>query len=77
VATLTLGFPAAYGLSRFPLWRKDVILFDILGLKMIPPIASAVPLFILAKQAGLVLILLNTAFQLPFTPLVPMCSLSA
>jgi len=75
VATLALGFPGAYGLSRFPLWRKDAILFDILSLKMIPPIASAVPLFILAKQVGLynthlVLILLNTAFQLPFALLV-------
>jgi multiple sugar transport system permease protein len=75
VATLALGFPAAYGLSRFPLWRKDAILFDILSLKMIPPIASAVPLFILAKQVGLynthlVLIILNTAFQLPFALLV-------
>jgi multiple sugar transport system permease protein len=75
IATLALGFPAAYGLSRFPLWRKDAILFDILSLKMIPPIASAVPLFILAKQVGLynthlVLIILNTAFQLPFTLLV-------
>ncbi len=75
LATLALGFPAAYGLSRFPLWRKDAILFDILSLKMIPPIASAVPLFILAKQVGLynthaVLIILNTAFQLPFTLLV-------
>lgn len=75
VATLLLGFPAAYGLSRFPLWRKDAILFDILSLKMIPPIASAVPLFILAQQVGLynthlVLILLNTAFQLPFALLV-------
>jgi multiple sugar transport system permease protein len=74
-ATLALGFPAAYGLSRFPLWRKDAILFDILSLKMIPPIASAVPLFILARQTGLyntllVLILLNTAFQLPFALLV-------
>lgn len=75
VVTLVLGFPAAYGLSRFPLWRKDAILFDILSLKMIPPIASAVPLFILAKQIGLynthlVLILFNTAFQLPFALLV-------
>jgi multiple sugar transport system permease protein len=75
MATLALGFPAAYGLSRFPLWRKDAILFDILSLKMIPPIASAVPLFILAREVGLynthlVLILLNTAFQLPFALLV-------
>ncbi len=73
--TLALGFPAAYGLSRFPLWRKDAILFDILSLKMIPPIAAAVPLFILAKQIGLynthlVLIIFNTAFQLPFALLV-------
>ncbi len=73
--TLALGFPAAYGLSRFPLWRKDAILFDILSLKMIPPIAAAVPLFILAKQVGLynthlVLIIFNTAFQLPFALLV-------
>lgn len=75
LATLALGFPAAYGLSRFPLWRKDAILFDILSLKMIPPIAAAVPLFILAKQVGLynthlVLIIFNTAFQLPFALLV-------
>ena len=75
LASLTLGFPAAYGLSRFPLWRKDAILFDILSLKMIPPIAAAVPLFILAKQVGLynthlVLIIFNTAFQLPFVLLV-------
>ncbi len=75
IVTLALGFPAAYGLSRFPLWRKDAILFDILSLKMIPPIAAAVPLFILAKQIGLynthlVLILFNTAFQLPFALLV-------
>lgn len=74
-ATLALGFPAAYGLSRYPLWRKDAVLFDILSLKMIPPIASAVPLFILAKQTGLynthlVLIVFNTAFQLPFALLV-------
>lgn len=75
LATLALGFPAAYGLSRFPLWRKEAVLFDILSLKMIPPIASAVPLFILAKQTGLynthlVLIVFNTAFQLPFALLV-------
>ena len=75
LAALALGFPAAYGLSRFPLWRKDAILFDILSLKMIPPIAAAVPLFILAKQVGLynthlVLIIFNTAFQLPFVLLV-------
>jgi multiple sugar transport system permease protein len=73
--TLGLGLPAAYALSRYPLWRKDAIVLDILSLKMIPPIAAAVPIFLLSQDTGLynsltVLVLLNTAFQLPFTVLV-------
>lgn len=75
ILTLLLALPAAYGLSRFPVWRKDDILYNLLSLKMIPPIASVVPLFVLARQVGiydtfLVLILLNTSFQLPFAILV-------
>ncbi len=75
VLTLLLGVPAAHGLSRFPVWRKEALVFDILSLKMIPPIAAAVPMFLLSQKVGLynsyaVLILLNTAFQLPFTILV-------
>lgn len=73
--TLALALPAAYGLARFPIVGKDAITFEILSLKMIPPIAAVVPLFVLAQQVGLyntltVLILLNTAFQLPFAILV-------
>ena len=73
--TLALGLPAAFALSRFPIWRKDAVVFDILSLKMIPPIAAAVPTFLLAQRVGLynsytVLVLLNTAFQLPFVILV-------
>ena len=75
VLTLTLGLPAAYALARFPIRGKDAITFEILSLKMIPPIAAVVPLFVLSRQTGLyntltVLILLNTAFQLPFAILV-------
>lgn len=75
ILTLVLALPAAYGLARFPVKGKDAITFEILSLKMIPPIAAVVPLFILARQVGLyntlaVLILLNTAFQLPFAILV-------
>ena len=75
VLTLLLALPAAYGLARFPIKGKDAITFEILSLKMIPPIAAVVPLFILMRQVGLyntltVLILLNTAFQLPFAILV-------
>src|SRR5262245_8554668 len=51
--TLLLALPAAYGLSRFPVWRKDDILYNLLSLKMIPPIASIVPLFVLMRQVGL------------------------
>ncbi|WP_029350316.1 carbohydrate ABC transporter permease [Bosea sp. 117] len=73
--TLALGLPAAYGLARFPIAGKDAITFEILSLKMIPPIAAVVPLFVLTRQVGLyntltVLVLLNTAFQLPFAILV-------
>jgi multiple sugar transport system permease protein len=73
--TMALGFPAAYGISRYPVWHKDALVFDLLSLKMIPPIAAAVPTFLLSQKVGLynsyaVLILLNTAFQLPFTILV-------
>ena len=72
---MALGLPAAYGLSRYPIWKKDALVFDILSLKMIPPIAVTVPLFLLSQRAGFyntyaVLILLNTAFQLPFMILV-------
>jgi multiple sugar transport system permease protein len=73
--TLALGLPAAYGLARFPIPGKDAITFEILSLKMIPPIAAVVPLFVLSRQVGLyntltVLVLLNAAFQLPFAILV-------
>ncbi len=73
--TLLLGLPAAYGLARFPIRGKNTITFEILSLKMIPPIAALVPLFVLTQRVGLyntlsVLILLNTAFQLPFVILV-------
>ena len=73
--TLVLALPAAYGLSRFPIWQKDAILFEILSLKMIPPIASIVPIFVLLRSVGAyntlaVLIILNAAFQMPFAILV-------
>jgi ABC-type glycerol-3-phosphate transport system permease component len=75
VLTLALALPAAYGLARFPIAGKDAITFEILSLKMIPPIAAVVPIFVLAQKVGLyntltVLVLLNTAFQLPFAILV-------
>jgi ABC-type glycerol-3-phosphate transport system permease component len=75
ILTLLLAMPAAYGLSRFPVWRKDDVVYNLLSLKMIPPIASIVPLFVLLRQVGLydtylVLVLLNTSFQLPFAILV-------
>lgn len=73
--TIALGVPAAYGFSRFPMAAKDTVLLDLLTLKMIPPIAAAVPFFLLSQKVGLynsllVLVLLNTAFQLPFVILV-------
>ncbi len=75
IFTLALGIPAAYGLSRYPIRHKDALVFDTLSLKMIPPVATAIPLFMLSQKVGLynsliLLIMLNTAFQLPFVILV-------
>ncbi|MEI8180660.1 carbohydrate ABC transporter permease [Aestuariivirga sp.] len=75
IVTIFLALPAAYGLSRFPVWQKESIVFNLLSFKMIPPIASLVPLFILVRQVGiyntyLSLVLLNASFKLPFAILV-------
>jgi sorbitol/mannitol transport system permease protein len=67
---LTMAIPAAYALAIRPVkkWR-DVLLFFI-STKFLPMVASILPLFILAKEFGLlgsrtVLVILYTAMNLP------------
>lgn len=66
-----LGIPAAFSLSRFRIRRKKDISFWLLSQLMLPPIAAAVPYYLLMKQLGLLqsrttLILVYSTFHIPF-----------
>jgi multiple sugar transport system permease protein len=71
VLTVLLGTMAAYSLSRFRMRGKQIIALDILSIRMVPPIVTAVPIFLLARMVGLyntyaLVILLYVLFNLPF-----------
>jgi multiple sugar transport system permease protein len=70
LVSLLLGAPAAYAIARFQIGRKNLA-FWILSIRMFPPIATILPLFVIFRFAGLVdsyagLILSYTVFNLPF-----------
>jgi multiple sugar transport system permease protein len=48
-----LGTLAAYGFSRFKVPLKDDLLFFILSTRMMPPIAVAIPIFLMYRSLGL------------------------
>ncbi|VAW17143.1 Dihydroxyacetone ABC transport system, permease protein, partial [hydrothermal vent metagenome] len=48
-----LGTLAAYGFSRFKVPLKDDLLFFILSTRMMPPIAVAIPIFLMYRNLGL------------------------
>lgn len=67
-----IGVPAAWAYSRFPIKGKDDQLFFILSTRFMPPVVVVIPLFVMYRQVGLYdtrlgMILLYTAFNLPFT----------
>jgi len=68
---LLFGSMEAYALARFEIKGKDMIALDILLIRMLPPIVSVIPLFLLAKKLGLfdshaILIAVYTLAGLPF-----------
>jgi multiple sugar transport system permease protein len=73
VAALLIGVPAAYGLARFEWpgnWSANIGDW-ILSTRMLPPIVTIVPLFLMLRQVHLLnsllgLALVYTAFNLPF-----------
>jgi multiple sugar transport system permease protein len=70
VASVVMGSLAAYSLSRFKTGGENFS-FWILSTRMMPPIAAALPLFLIFKQLKLLdthlaLIIANTIFNLPF-----------
>jgi len=48
-----LGTMAAYGFSRFKVPLADDLLFFILSTRMMPPIAVAIPIFLMYRELGL------------------------
>ena len=51
--SVVLGTLAAYAFSRFKVPLKDDLLFFILSTRMMPPIAVAIPIFLMFRQLGL------------------------
>jgi multiple sugar transport system permease protein len=70
--SLVLGSLAAYGFARFPFRKKEDLAFWILSLRMLPPMATVIPFFVLARLVGLldtqvILIVAYLTFNIPFT----------
>jgi multiple sugar transport system permease protein len=70
LVAMSIGSLAAYSFSRFRTGGRHIVTW-ILSIKFLPPVVFAVPILIMFTDAGLYdtylgLILLYTAFQLPF-----------
>ncbi|MCX6089203.1 MAG: carbohydrate ABC transporter permease [Candidatus Atribacteria bacterium] len=69
--SLLLGIPAAYALGRLNFKGKNNISFFILSLRIMPPVVSALPLYLLAARLNMLdsfttIIVLYTVFNFPF-----------
>jgi multiple sugar transport system permease protein len=51
--SILLGATAAYAFSRFRIPGKDDLLFFILSTRMMPPIAVAIPIYLMYRETGL------------------------
>ena len=51
--SIALGTAAAYAFSRFKVPLKDDLMFFILSTRMMPPIAVAIPIFLMYRELGL------------------------
>jgi multiple sugar transport system permease protein len=71
IISLIFGTLAAYALARFKIKGSQDISFFILSIRMFPPIAASIPIFLWMKQFALLdtrfgLIIAYTVFNLPF-----------
>jgi multiple sugar transport system permease protein len=74
---LLLGTPAAYALARFRFRRpgNQGLTMWFLSQRVLPPVATVIPFFLLMRTMGLLdtklaLILINTTFNLPFVVVI-------
>jgi multiple sugar transport system permease protein len=50
---MVCGTMAAYALARFDVKGKEIIAFEVLSIRMLPPIVSVIPMFIIARSLGI------------------------
>lgn len=70
--SLVLGCLAAYGFARFQFDKRESLAFWVLSLRMLPPMATVLPFFVMASllrilDTRLVLIIVYMLFNIPFT----------
>ena len=53
VLVVVVGTPAAYAFARFPIRRRDDLLLFVLATRMAPPIALAIPFYLIYARVGL------------------------
>jgi multiple sugar transport system permease protein len=68
--SLCVGAPAAYAFARFPFTGRTFLFFALLVMRMLPPIAVLVPMYVLFSKLGLAttrfsVVLAYTTFSLP------------
>ena len=68
--SLGVGAPAAYAFARFPFKGRSTLFFALLVMRMLPPIAVLVPMYLLFNKLGLAttrlsVVLAYTTFSLP------------
>jgi multiple sugar transport system permease protein len=68
--SLCVGAPAAYAFARFPFTGRSFLFFTLLVMRMLPPIAVLVPMYVLFSKLGLAttrfsVMLAYTTFSLP------------
>jgi ABC-type glycerol-3-phosphate transport system permease component len=68
--SLCVGVPAAYAFARFPFRGRSFLFFALLVMRMLPPIAVLVPMYVLFTKLGLAttrfsVVLAYTTFSLP------------
>jgi len=71
VLVVLVGTPAAYAFARFPIRRRDDLLLFVLATRMAPPIALAIPFYLIYARVGLLdtyvgLIVAYLTFNLSF-----------
>ncbi len=70
VISIFAGTLAAYGFTRFKIKKGNFLLFWILSIRMMPPVAGILPMYIIISKLGLLdtriaLIIANLLFNLP------------